>query len=62
MHNILWYFYAYVKKDDLVKSPVLVTPAQAGVKNILKLLDSGLRQNDGHAVFRLFTRSSRKVS
>jgi|GEM_PF-3000394 len=37
--------------DDLVKSPKLVTPAQVGVQNILKLLDSGLRRNDGRAVF-----------
>jgi hypothetical protein len=32
--------------DNLVKSPTPVTPANAGVQKLLKLLDSGLRRND----------------
>ena len=37
--------------DGFVKSPVLVTPAQAGVQNMLETQDSGLRRNDGCAQF-----------
>jgi hypothetical protein len=32
--------------DILVKSPTPVTPANAGVQKLLKLLDSGVRRND----------------
>jgi hypothetical protein len=35
-----------LKQDNLVKSPTPVTPANAGVQKLLKLLDSGLRRND----------------
>jgi hypothetical protein len=31
-----------------------VTPAQAGVQNLLKALDSGLRRNDGNWQFQTF--------
>jgi len=31
-----------------------VTPAQAGVQNLLKALDSGLRRNDGNRQFQAF--------
>jgi len=37
--------------DDLVKSPKFVTPAKAGVQNIMKRLDCGLRHNDGYGDF-----------
>jgi hypothetical protein len=32
--------------DEPVKSPYAVIPAQAGIHNMLKLLDSRLRGND----------------
>jgi hypothetical protein len=32
--------------DVLVKNLLVVTPAKAGVQNILKYLDSGFRRND----------------
>jgi hypothetical protein len=35
-----------LKNDEPVKSPKIVTPAKAGVQNILITLDSCLRRND----------------
>jgi len=42
------------KIDGLVKSPSLVTPAKAGVQNLLNFLDSRLRGNDRKRLFRTF--------
>ena len=39
-----------------------VTPAKAGVQNILKLLDSGFRRNDDLANFRRNSKVSRNLS
>jgi hypothetical protein len=36
--------YDFVRK---ALAPLFVTPAKAGVQNILKYLDSGFRRNDG---------------
>ena len=44
--------------DGLVKSLFSVSPANAGVQKLLKLLDSGVRRNDNKLNFRLFTNSS----
>jgi len=46
------------KIDELVKRPHAVIPAQAGIHNILKSLDSRLRGNDKKGQNRLFTRPS----
>jgi hypothetical protein len=35
-----------MKLDELVKSPQVVTPAKAGVQNLLNLLDSRFHGND----------------
>jgi hypothetical protein len=34
-----------IKVDGLVKSPSIVTPAEAGVQNVVKELDSGESRN-----------------
>jgi hypothetical protein len=34
--------------------PPIVTPAEAGVQNIRKELDSGFRRNDDHGTKRIF--------
>jgi len=47
-------FYEFVTVDGLVKRARSVTPAQAGVQNIRKTLDCGLRHNDGYGVFLTF--------
>ena len=43
---------AKTKFDGLAKSLFSVSPAEAGVQNLLKLLDSGVRQNDKKLIFR----------
>jgi len=43
--------------DKAVKSPKFVTPAKAGVQNMLKSLDSGFRRNDGQRYFPAFYES-----
>jgi len=40
------------------KAQRIVSPAQAGVHNQLKALDSGLRRNDGNGRFQPFARPS----
>jgi hypothetical protein len=37
--------------DETVKSAVFVTPAKAGVQNLLKTLDCGLGRNDSNERF-----------
>jgi hypothetical protein len=43
-----------LKLDALVKSPIAVTPAEAGVQNPLKSLDSRFHGNDRKERFRTF--------
>ena len=40
--------------DELVKSPKIVTPANAGVQNLLIILDSRFRGNDAKALAKTF--------
>ncbi len=42
--------------NELFGSSVLVTPAKAGVQNIGKRLDCGLRRGDSYGDFQLFSR------
>ncbi len=46
LNDTAWIFYKYIIIDEFVKSPNLVTPAQAGVYKCLIRLDSRLRGND----------------
>jgi hypothetical protein len=52
------FFYSKFNPDGIVKSRKTVTPAKAGVQNLLIKLDSRLHGNDAEALKKTFTNSS----
>jgi hypothetical protein len=49
------------KVDELVKSSRSVMPANAGIQNLLKILDPGFRRDDGQSEFRAFYESVKVI-